>query len=253
MITNPRFSFKEIRTRSSDNPDGWGIGFYEDSKSKIFKESKPAFESDLAKKIEDGDIEVRSKIIIAHIRDASVGSRTIKNTHPFQNQLFDRQWIFAHNGTVGRRNPPTGIFLENTGVFKPVGETDSERAFCYMLNQISNKCDEKSQASEISTMIMEYADYIKKFGKFNFIMSDSKYLYCYGDTSLWFVERRFGTQEITLEDSDYRIRVSDMKRVGEKAIIVAIKPLTRNERWVRIDGLKIFNDGNETLNRSNQD
>jgi len=46
--------------------------------------------------------------------------------------------------------------------------------------------------------------------------------------------------KITLENSDYRIRVPDIKRVGEKAIVAATRPLTRDEKWTRIEGLKIM-------------
>ncbi len=242
ISTSPVISFKKILMRSGENPDGWGIGFYVNGKAEIFKEPVPAYESDIARKIENGIIEVRSKLIIAHIRDASVGSRKMENTHPFLRQLFGREWIFAHNGTVGKRDPPRGIFLQRTGKFKAEGETDSERAFCYMMNKIS----EKSQFSEIRDAVKESADYIKRFGRFNFILSDSKHLYCHGDDSLWFLKREFGAREVTLEDSDYRIRVSDARQKDEKAIIVATKPLS-NGKWVRIEGMKVFRSGAELL------
>lgn len=41
-----------------------------------------------------------------------------------------RHWIFAHNGDLHDFNPPL------SGRFTPVGNTDSERAFCYLLDQL---------------------------------------------------------------------------------------------------------------------
>jgi glutamine amidotransferase len=100
---------------------------------------------------------------------------------------------------------------------------------------------------EISRIIEECAEYILTFGNFNFIMSDGEHLFCFGDNSLYFVERKFGDNSITLSDSDYKINVSDMKKIGEKAIIVATKPLTKEENWKGISGLMVFKDGKEVI------
>ncbi len=41
-----------------------------------------------------------SSPLLVHLRKASVGSKTIENTHPF---VID-QWAFAHNGTIRKMN-----------------------------------------------------------------------------------------------------------------------------------------------------
>ena len=40
-----------------------------------------------------------------------------------------QHWCFAHNGQLADFEPPKGIY-------RPVGDTDSERAFCDLLNRI---------------------------------------------------------------------------------------------------------------------
>jgi len=248
--TNPQFSFKELKIRGGEkgkHKDGWGIGFYESKKAVIYKKPEPAFESELAKRIEDGEIKLKSQIFLAHIRLASSGNQLLENTHPFKRKLFDKEWIFAHNGTVGHYQSQNRIFKEDIGDFETEGQTDSERAFCYILNQLKNRCTKKSRIEEIAKVIEESAEFISKMGVFNFIMSDSEYLFCFGDNSLYYVRREFGHDTITLNDSDYSIKVSDMKRTGERAIIVATLPLTQEVDWKQINGLMVFKDGRKIL------
>ncbi len=47
--------------------------------------------------------------------------------------MWGRQWIFAHNGDLHDFHPRL------SGRFTPVGNTDSERAFCYLLDQLVNR------------------------------------------------------------------------------------------------------------------
>jgi len=63
---------------------------------------------------------------VAHFRKATGGALSISNTHPFQ----FRDWIFAHNGTLENFSPRLG------GHYQPVGTTDSELAFCYLLETL---------------------------------------------------------------------------------------------------------------------
>ncbi len=48
-----------------------------------------------------------------------------------------------------------------------------------------------------------------------------------------------------LEDADFKIKISDMKKCGEKAIVVATEPLTKGENWKLFSPfeLKIFKNG----------
>jgi len=242
MEVNPRFSFKEIKIRGGDkgaHRDGWGIGFYQEGAANIIKEALPAYKSQKARAIEDGTIKLNSKIFVTHIRWSSAGEVSPQNAHPFKRTLFNKDWIFAHNGTV------RGIFNEKLNHFKPVGETDSEYAFCFILDKLKEKCKENSSTADFRKVIEETANQIKELGKFNCILSDSEYVYAFGDNSLCFTIRTKVAKSLTLKDADYTINVSDMKRTGEKAVIIATMPLTTEEEWTKFKGLKIFKDGEE--------
>ena len=176
------FSFlradKPFRELSKNNPHGWGIGYYKNHKVTIHKEPINAFNSETffpkAK-------EVKSRIIISHVRFSTQGNRTLGNTHPFSYE----KWIFAHNGTARIRHNPQ--FRLN--FYHPVGETDSEYAFCYILDRIRELGAEKqNDLTALHRVIEQAANEIGQHGKFNFLLSNGEYLFAYANrASLYYL------------------------------------------------------------------
>ena len=113
--------------------DGWGVGFYEGLDVRLLKEATAAADSDWVQFIANHDL--RSGLIIAHTRRATRGTRSYPNAQPFIRELAGRVHLFAHNGDL------PGIF-ESTEFqpkrFSPIGETDSERAFCVLLDRMAS-------------------------------------------------------------------------------------------------------------------
>lgn len=219
-------SLREFRHRGEENYHGWGFAFLENMKWEVIKKPSSLANEDINKNI----FCFKSKIIIGHVRLASCGSQVHKNTHPFAMS----NWAFAHNGTV------KDIKKIHLNKFYPLGDTDSEYAFCYILEKLQS-----ITSSQVAKIISEEAMKIKNYGRFNFIMSDGKRIYAYGDDSLYYVERKAPFNSIRLIDDQYEVNLSDIKAPDEKAVIVATKPLTKNENWIKISGLKIFENGME--------
>lgn len=221
------FSLQEFQFRGQKNPHGFGFAFYREGMPEIIK--KP---TSLAKEnIITQEFNFQSKIIIGHVRLASCGGQIHHNTHPFA----QGRWCFAHNGTV------TKIKEFRLEKFKPEGETDSEYAFCYLLDRIYHK----SELNEIINILQNETLKIIELGKFNFLLSDGKNLYAFGDDSLYYVKRESPFQEVTLQDTGYHLHLNEIKAPDEKAIIIATVPLTKEEDWNQIKGLYVFSDGEE--------
>ncbi|MCE4624015.1 MAG: class II glutamine amidotransferase [Caldisphaeraceae archaeon] len=91
FFESPVGSFVEL---SHKNPSGWGVAYLNDVGWHIYKEPLPLYSSDNAEKVIRKS--VCGRIIVSHVRLASVGSAIKKNTHPWQY----RNWVFAHNGTI---------------------------------------------------------------------------------------------------------------------------------------------------------
>jgi glutamine amidotransferase len=222
--------------------DGWGVAFYPDGMSAcIIKEPRPSVRSPMACFLKSANI-VRSKIVISHVRMRSVGEVAYHNTHPFVRELLGREWIFAHNGTVIRREMPAPRFYE------PVGETDSERAFCLILDGL-REIGRATSLRERVSFIEGIAGRLSNLSnRFNFLMSDGEYLYAFksGIGSLYYTVRvPPHTRIIKLVDEDFEVDLSDLKGEDEVATIIATRKLTVGEDWIGFpEGkLMVFKDG----------
>jgi len=227
-----QLSLREFRHRGARNPHGWGFAFYLDDGWKIIKEPKSLADENIQSK----EFQFKSKIIIGHVRLATCGNKTHLNTHPF----YRNNWVFAHNGTVKKIMKEKEFKLSE---LKPFGETDSEYAFCYLLQKIGKEKDPQ----KIAEILEREAEKIKEYGRFNFLLSDGKILYAYGHDQLSFVKRKAPFQEVTLKDDEYTVHLSEIKAPDEKAILIATEPFTIDENWQKILGLKLFKDGEEYL------
>ena len=244
LSVRPSISFRGFRYRGKNNPHGWGIAFYPDESAQVIKEPIKAKESLLSKFLRDYR-EIKAKIFIAHVRYTSIGTKSHKNTHPFCRELNGVEYVFAHNGTL---EDYKSLML---GRFKPIGETDSEHAFCYLLKCI----EEKEKTQKIAQWKKNDFDWlaeklrkINEYGSFNCIFSDGKHLFCYHDKNgyngLCFFQRKPPYSKIRLLDEDWEINLAEEKRSEQTGFIVATRKLT-NESWenFKFGELIVFKDG----------
>src|SRR5579883_136254 len=108
--------------------DGWGIAFYEGRACRTFHDPAPSAHSPIAEFVRSYPI--KSRIILSHIRRANRGRVSLENTHPFTRELWGRAWTFAHNGQL------RGVKRRPLALHRPIGTTDSEHAFCWMLERL---------------------------------------------------------------------------------------------------------------------
>lgn len=229
-VVDIQFSLHEFRHRGEYNPHGWGFAFLENGDWNVIKEPYPLSNEN----IECEKFQFRSKIIIGHVRLASCGKKNHQNTHPFK---IDK-WVFAHNGTIAKIKGLSQFRLEH---LTPEGQTDSEYAFCYLLEKINEEPD------KVIDVLKNETRNIRRYGKFNFLFSDGETLFAHGDNSLFFVQRKSPFHTVTLRDEQYSLDLEEIKAPDEKAILIATGRLTRHEDedWQRIKGIKIFRDGEE--------
>jgi predicted glutamine amidotransferase len=241
VIVKPSVSFRGFRYRGNTNRDGWGLAFYPDESVQVFKEPKTSTNSQLSEFL--GNYSgLRSKIFISHVRMVSKGKISHKNTHPFNRELNGMDYVFAHNGTLDSYREL------DTGQFKPIGETDSEFLFCYLLNCIAERRIIQWTEDDFNWFSSKLHE-INSLGRVNCILSDGKLLFCYHDIAgyrgLTYVHRQQQYGNIRLVDEDYEINLMEEKNSVQTGYIVASKPLT-NENWCSFGPgeLIVFRDGN---------
>src|SRR5688572_13276094 len=160
------FSFSGLALRggtAGPHADGWGLALYEGRSVRTFLEPAAAANSALAKYIRQNPI--KTLLAIAHVRKRTRGPVNLANTHPFVRELWGRHFTFAHNGTVrGVRQ------RAEPGRFKPIGTTDSEHAFCALMNRLERAFPKGyPEQSALARAVARAGREIGEHGTFNFL------------------------------------------------------------------------------------
>jgi glutamine amidotransferase len=221
------FSFSGLRQRggkTAPHGDGWGLAFYEDRAARVFLEPTAAAESPLARFLSDNPI--KTLLAIGHIRKRTRGPMSLANTHPFVRELWGRHWVFAHNGTLPR------VRARKLGRFMPIGTTDSEHAFCVLLESLRRRFpDYPRRPSDLWRAVADAGAEISQDGTFNFLLGDGRHLFARCGTRLCYIIRKAPFGLATLADDDVRVDFSTVTTPRDRVAIVATTPLTTNETW----------------------
>lgn len=243
------FSFEGFSARggrTDEHKDGWGIAFYGDTGCQLFKDHLSSIASPIAELIKRNPI--KSKNIIAHIRRATQGPIALENSHPFMREMWGQYWTFAHNGDLQNFRPALA------GRFVPAGETDSERAFCHMMDRLEERFPGRKESPptiDLFEAIAEFAAAIAGHGAFNFMLSNGEVLIAHCSTNLYYVARAYPFSTARLIDCDLSIDFSQHNHRDDCITVIATKPLTSNETWTafRPGELKMFVQGRLAADR----
>ncbi|WP_343598169.1 class II glutamine amidotransferase [Acinetobacter sp.] len=239
--TDITFSFRGFSQRAgitSDHCDGFGIAFFEDKACRLFVDNQSAIKSPIAELVRDYPI--KSKNVVAHIRKATQGKITLENSHPFVRELWGRHWVFAHNGDLHGFQP------ELTGRFTPVGNTDSEYAFCYLLDQLVQHFGYQPPAIlEVAQALEKIVPKVAEYGTFNFCLSNGQALFSYATTKLHWLVRGYPFKPAHLIDLDVEVDFSTVTTPQDRVAVITTEPLTQNEIWTafRPGQFIVFQDG----------
>lgn len=232
--------FHQRGGRTDEHRDGWGIAFYEGTGCRVYLDTKPAAESPVATLVREYPI--RSMNVIAHIRKATVGGIALENTHPFMREMWGRYWCFAHNGTI------TGLpAVAPDARYRPVGDTDSERAFCLLLGMLYHRFPDGASTDDarLHAALVDIASTLGEGGSFNFLLSNGEVLFARCATRLAYLVRQAPFATAHLVDEDYSVDFSEVTTERDRVAVIATAPLTDNETWTPIaaGALMMFRDG----------
>src|SRR3954471_19184490 len=124
-----------LGVQSNDHPDGWGVAFYIDGAPHVTRSPTTALGDSLFHRLSGV---VSSETVLAHVRKATQGGKTVFNCHPFQ---YGR-WVFAHNGDIpefeSKRESLLALVSPKLRRFI-LGETDSEVLFFVFLSALAEQ------------------------------------------------------------------------------------------------------------------
>jgi glutamine amidotransferase len=221
--TDVMFSFTGLARRADEHKDGFGIAFFEDKGLRHFIDRDSARESPVAQMVRNYPI--KSDNVIAHIRKATQGQVRLENAHPFVRELWGRYWVFAHNGDLKDYAPRLH------GAFRPVGDTDSERAFCWLMQELAKAHASVPSIEELSCTLRELLPQPARHGTFNMLLSNGQALWAHCSTHLHALARNHPFGAATLADEDLSIDLAALTTPTDRISIVATEPLTAGEAW----------------------
>jgi glutamine amidotransferase len=121
-----------LGVQSSFHPDGWGVAFYIDGAPHVTRSPSTALGDALFHRLSGV---VASETVLAHVRKATQGDKTVFNCHPFQHG----RWVFAHNGDIPKFEDVRASLLElvDKRLLRFVlGDTDSEVVFFAFMSEL---------------------------------------------------------------------------------------------------------------------
>ena len=236
--TSVGFSLETLARRGGhDGPhkDGWGVAYFEANDVFLLRESSPAAESGLVRFMEKNG--PPSNLVLSHIRLATQGEPALRNTQPFQRELGGRAHVFAHNGNMPGIKDTCCL---DSNRFTPVGDTDSEIAFCCLLERLGKLWDRATGnpppvESRMQT-VADFAAWLRPLGPCNFVYCDGDALFVHSHRrtqsdgnvrppGLHLLVRSCNEQAVDLSQSGVMLAP-----VAQELALVASVPLT-DEPW----------------------
>jgi predicted glutamine amidotransferase len=225
--TDIRFSFHGLRLRggsTSDHADGWGLASFDPDGQglHLYREDAPAAFSPVAAAV--AALDLKAHCTIAHIRKATRGVVALENCHPFHRRWRGQEWVFAHNGDL-QSLPP----LE--GEHRPIGQTDSETAFCWILQELERQEVAPEDEAGLFEALVACSDRLAGEGIFNSLVSNGAWLFAYAGTKLHRVTRRAPFGLVQLADADLSVDFAAVTQPSDVVTILSTEPLTAEETW----------------------
>ena len=166
---------REFFSHSVRHPNGWGLATFENGEPTVRTEMVSAEKSrilpDIVNALPD------SRLLLAHIRRATIGGVKPENCHPFvRTDISGRTWTLMHNGTIFSGNE-----LNRYKEYQK-GDTDSERILLYLMDLINQKTEQTGVSLSLAKRIEAVEESIRELSyrnKLNLLIYDGSVLYAH--------------------------------------------------------------------------
>jgi len=215
-------------TRGTPKVYGWGVGWYPSSErgASVVKDPTSSGESLVGNALGDWN-RFRSTIFLCHLRGHS-RPRNQEDAQPFVRSYGGRQWIFAHDGDLAsdwaQRTP-----IPDDPSFEPLGRTDSEHAFCWLLSKLHERrarsLDDVSP-EELRSWMVE----LDAIGQLNVLLTDGERVAAYrdgeGKGELYWTRRIPPHFTSALSSGAVQIRLDSPSDPNRSAVVFSSVPLS---------------------------
>ncbi|NUR30565.1 MAG: class II glutamine amidotransferase [Catenulispora sp.] len=216
-----------LTIQSRRDPDGTGLGYFQPDGTPVLHKTPIAAYADRA--FAEAARTVEASTFIAHVRYASTGGLSERNTHPF---CFDGRML-AHNGIIEGLDKLEKHLGDAMSEVR--GDTDSERFFALVNREADAAGGDLTKG--LTTAARWVAENLPLFA-LNIVMitDDELWALRYPDThDLYVLERGAGghheCRHLDQSGSGGRLRVRAEGLTGLPSVIVASERLDENPAW----------------------
>ena len=229
---SPALTMRAVR----DDPDaaGWGFAWYpmDDRAAVVVKDPNATHETAMTRVLRDWD-RFRSCCFLAHTHGAAKRV-TQQDTHPFQRSYAGRDWVFAHSGELTRPDMRGEALPIARSALEPVGVTDSEHIFCWLLARIA-AVGARSLAEVGGPTLHEWLGEVDRHGRGSLMLSDGvdvvAYAGSHGSYPLHRIRRTPPHATTLLRGRAVVIDAGDPYDVNRTMALVAREPLSDEPGW----------------------
>ncbi len=220
------------RTSGAGGIYGWGVGWYPSSErgAAVVKDPTSSGATTVSNALGDWN-RFRSTIFVAHLR----GHRRPRNqedVQPFVRSYGGRQWIFAHDGDLAA-DYAARLPLGDDPAFDPLGTTDSEHAFCWLLSRLHAE-RARTLADVAPDQLRAWLRTLNAGGQLNLLLTDGEQVAAYHDAEgkgLLHWNRRLPPHaSAELRSDSVRIGLESPEDPNRTALLFSSVPLTE-EPW----------------------
>ena len=178
---SPSITLKAVHQKNDDReaPFGWGFAWYpgQTECALVVKDPTSIGDNAMTKLLSDWE-RFHSTVFVCHLRGAA---RTIReeDTHPFSRSYAGRDWVFAHNGDL-EGDLKEVLPLHDPLLFKPIGNTDSERVLSWLLQEFHARGKERIADFGFPELFALFKQ-LDALGTANFVFTDGIDLCVYRD------------------------------------------------------------------------
>jgi transglutaminase-like putative cysteine protease/predicted glutamine amidotransferase len=219
----------------SATPLGWGLAWYpgQQPAALVLKDTGPVGDNPLLAALRGWE-RFNADTFVAHVRGAT-SRNTEADTQPFVRSHAGRDWVFAHAGSFTPGTAP-----EYLPAFEPVGRTDSERLFCWLMGLVAER-GARSLADVGWERLHEWFRVANDRGVTNLLLSDGIDLAAYQDRyrlgALSWVRRVAPHAAITSDELSVNLGGDDARH---RSLVAVGTAALADSRWRPMAGSQLL-------------
>ena len=221
-------------TDDSKTPGGWGFGWYpsDDPAGVVIKNPRSAQESVMRRVLRDWD-RFRSSVFLCQLRGAAKRISQ-QDTQPFLDRYAGRHWMYCHIGKLSRQITDE-LPLGEKPFFEPVGKTESEHAFCWILTQLQ-EIGARTLNKAGWQAVHELFKTLNRYGPCDFLVTDGHVLIAYRDNEgrnepLAYCRRTPPHKVSVIRNETMEIDFGDPLDQTRTMVLISTKPMS-DGKWM---------------------